>query len=47
MGAEEHIDRLSQRYLGRPYGDHRHDDRRLIIRIEPIAVNGSLQRLAA
>ncbi len=46
-GAEEHIDRLSQRYLGRPYGDHRHDDRRLIIRIEPIAVNGSLQRLAA
>ncbi|CAN5571589.1 hypothetical protein BH20CHL6_BH20CHL6_20890 [soil metagenome] len=23
QGAEEHIDRLSQRYLGRAYGDHR------------------------
>jgi PPOX class probable F420-dependent enzyme len=45
--GEAHIDRLSQRYLGRPYSDHRQNDPRLIIRVEPTAINGSLQRLAA
>jgi PPOX class probable F420-dependent enzyme len=34
-GAEEHIDRLSMKYRGRPYPAHKADDPRVIIRIRP------------
>jgi PPOX class probable F420-dependent enzyme len=37
-GAEEHIDRLSQRYLGRDYADHREDDPRLLVSVRPLRV---------
>jgi PPOX class probable F420-dependent enzyme len=37
-GADDHIERLSQRYLGGPYRNPKVD--RLIIRIEPLAVRG-------
>ena len=40
-GGEQHIDELSQRYLGRPYADHRADDPRQIVRVRPIRVTGS------
>lgn len=33
-GGEEHIDKLSQKYGGRPYGAHNPDDPRLIVRIQ-------------
>lgn len=34
-GAEEHIDKLSMKYKGRNYPDHRVDQPRVIIRIRP------------
>jgi PPOX class probable F420-dependent enzyme len=34
-GAEDHIDKLSMKYHGRKYPDHRADEPRVIIRIEP------------
>jgi PPOX class probable F420-dependent enzyme len=37
-GADEHIDRLSQRYFGRPYPAEKVD--RLIVRVEPERVGG-------
>lgn len=37
-GAREHIDRLSQRYLGRSYA--RRGDRRVSVKVEPLRVTG-------
>jgi PPOX class probable F420-dependent enzyme len=37
-GADDHIERLSQRYFGRPYPNPKVD--RLIIRLEPLRVTG-------
>jgi PPOX class probable F420-dependent enzyme len=34
-GAEDHIDKLSVKYRSRRYPDHRADEPRIIIRIEP------------
>lgn len=34
-GAEDHIDRLSMKYRGGKYPDHRKDEPRIIFRIEP------------
>lgn len=34
-GAEDHIDKLSMKYRGRKYPDHRPKEPRIIIRIEP------------
>jgi PPOX class probable F420-dependent enzyme len=42
-GGAQHIDDLSQRYLGRPYGDHRPDDPRQVVRIRPVRVTGSIE----
>ncbi len=41
-GGEQHIDDLSQRYLGQPYADHRADDPRQIVRVRPIRVTGTI-----
>ena len=41
-GGEEHIDRLSQRYLGTQYRNHQPDDPRLVLRIEPIRITGTI-----
>ena len=41
-GADEHIDRLSMRYIGRPYQNPKVD--RLIIRIDPTRVSGGENR---
>ena len=37
-GADDHIERLSRRYFGRPYANPKVD--RLIIRLEPLRVTG-------
>jgi PPOX class probable F420-dependent enzyme len=37
-GADDHIERLSQRYLGGPYRNPKVD--RLIVRIEPLRITG-------
>ncbi len=42
--ADEHIDRLSLRYLGRPYQRWRPGDRRIKVKIEPLRVTGSDSR---
>jgi PPOX class probable F420-dependent enzyme len=34
-GAEDHIDKLSMKYRGRKYPDHRPNEPRIVIRIEP------------
>ncbi len=34
-GAEEHIDKLSMKYHGKTYPDHRADEPRVIVRIQP------------
>ncbi|MDG6901654.1 MAG: PPOX class F420-dependent oxidoreductase [Nitrososphaerota archaeon] len=34
-GAEEHIDKLSMKYNGKKYPNHKPDDPRVIIRIKP------------
>ncbi len=41
-GGEEHIDALSRRYLGRDYADHRPDDPRQIVVVEPTHVGGTI-----
>ncbi|MEO8245569.1 MAG: TIGR03618 family F420-dependent PPOX class oxidoreductase [Chloroflexota bacterium] len=41
-GGEAHIDRLSQRYLGTQYRNHQPDDPRLVLRIEPIRITGTI-----
>ena len=41
-GGEDHIDRLSQRYLGTEYANHQPDDPRLVLRIEPIRIAGTI-----
>lgn len=41
-GGAEHIDRLSRRYLGRDYAFHKPDDPRLVVRIDPVRVTGSI-----
>jgi PPOX class probable F420-dependent enzyme len=46
-GAEAHIDRLSRRYLGHDYTDHRPDEPRILIRVAPTRINGSVQQKAA
>jgi PPOX class probable F420-dependent enzyme len=38
-GADDHIDRLSQRYFGRPYPADKND--RLIVRVDPERVTGA------
>jgi hypothetical protein len=40
--AEAHINRLSQRYLGRPYRHMRDPDPRLRIQVEPLRVRSSV-----
>ena len=40
-GGEDHIDRLSRRYLGRDYSDHRPEDPRVILKVRPTRVTGS------
>jgi PPOX class probable F420-dependent enzyme len=37
----DHIDRLSERYLGRPYGGFRVGETRVKVRVEPVRVTGS------
>jgi PPOX class probable F420-dependent enzyme len=39
-GAEDHIDKLSEKYTGHKYRYHRADDPRVIIRIRPRRVTG-------
>ncbi|MBA3586598.1 MAG: pyridoxamine 5'-phosphate oxidase family protein [Chloroflexota bacterium] len=45
--GEEHIDRLSRRYLGRDYAFHDANDPRLVIRVRPTRVTGSIDERAA
>jgi PPOX class probable F420-dependent enzyme len=46
-GGAAQIDRLSQRYFGRPYGQHDPADPRLIIRVMPTRVTGTFRQEAA
>jgi PPOX class probable F420-dependent enzyme len=46
-GGEEHIDRLSRRYLGRDYTDHRSADPRLVVRVQPVRVVGTIDQTKA
>lgn len=46
-GGEDHIDRLSRRYLGRAYTDHHPDDPRVVIRARPVRITGSVGQRAA
>lgn len=41
-GGEQHIDDLSQRYLGRAYSDHRSDDPRQVVRVRPVRITGTV-----
>lgn len=43
-GGEQHIDDLSQRYLGSQYGDHQVADPRQIVRVQPVRVTGQFER---
>ena len=43
-GGEQHIDELSQRYLGRLYSDHRPDDPRQIVRVRPVRITGTIDQ---
>ena len=43
-GGEQHIDELSQRYLGRLYSDNRPSDPRQIVRVRPVRVTGTIGR---
>jgi PPOX class probable F420-dependent enzyme len=45
-GGEEHIDRLSRRYLGRDYANHMPDDPRLVVRVRPERVTGTFSDTA-
>lgn len=40
-GGAEHIDHLSQRYLGSDYRNHQDADPRLIVRVVPTRITGS------
>lgn len=42
-GGEEHIDRLSQRYLGSDYVNHQDDDPRLVVRVAPTRITGTIE----
>lgn len=42
-GGAEHIDRLSLRYFGRPYGQHDPADPRLVVRVRPTRVTGTFR----
>ena len=46
-GGEEHIDTLSRRYLGNDYAFHDESDPRLVIRVRPTRVTGSVDEQAA
>jgi PPOX class probable F420-dependent enzyme len=46
-GGAEHIDRLSQRYFGRPYGQHDPADPRLVVRVRPMRVTGTFREEVA
>jgi len=46
-GGERHIDELSQRYLGRLYGDHRPDDPRQVVRVRPVRITGTIDQAGA
>ncbi len=41
-GGEQHIDDLSQRYLGQPYQDHQADNPRQLVRVRPVRVTGTI-----
>ena len=41
-GAADHIDRLSHRYLGSDYRNHQADDPRVIVRVVPIRITGTI-----
>ena len=43
-GGEEHIDKLSLKYGGQLYPDHRPDDPRQIVRIRANKITGTLSR---
>ena len=45
-GGEDHIDRLSRRYLGRDYVKHVPDDPRLVVRVRPERVTGMFADVA-
>ncbi len=47
QGGEEHIDRLSQRYLGRDYAFHDDTNPRLVVRVRPARITGSIDERAA
>lgn len=40
-GADQHIDRLSHKYMGRDYPFRQPGDQRVIVEIEPVAVSAS------
>jgi len=42
-GGEEHIDDLSQRYLGKTYSDHQADNPRQLVRVRPVRVTGTVE----
>jgi PPOX class probable F420-dependent enzyme len=46
-GGAAHIDRLSHRYFGRPYGQHDPADPRLVVRVRPTRVTGTFRQEAA
>lgn len=46
-GGERHIDELSQRYLGRLYGDHRPEDPRQVVRVRPLRITGTIDQAGA
>lgn len=46
-GGEKHIDELSQRYLGTQYADHQPQDPRVLVRVRPVRVTGSIEQAAA
>lgn len=39
QGAREHIDKLARKYTGRDYTRHRDDRARVIVRVEPAAID--------
>lgn len=45
-GGEDHIDRLSRRYLGRDYANHVPEDPRLVVRVAPERVTGTFADVA-
>jgi len=43
-GGEEHIDKLSHKYSGRDYPDHRPNDPRMLARVKATKVTGTVGR---